>query len=123
MKIEKQQNKSLQNSLSLEPAQPLWKRAPKRDENGDSLFDFIMSIPKLNQQPKETVQEKIEQIETVLSHYGTKVVFADLNLKINVLWVSIKPIPGLSYEIAAAIKMQLPEALIVANKYEANLKR
>jgi len=123
MKLSKQKGTSLQNSLDLEPAQPLWKRAPKRDENGDSLFDFIMHIPKLNQQPKEKLQEKVQQIETILSHYGKKVVFADLNLKINVLWVSIKPIPGLSYEIAAAIKIQVPEALIVANQYEANLKR
>jgi len=123
MKLSKQKGTSLENSLDLEPAQPLWKRAPKRDENGDSLFDFIMHIPKLNQQPKEKLQEKVQQIETILSHYGKKVVFADLNLKINVLWVSIKPIPGLSYEIAAAIKIQVPEALIVANQYEANLKR
>ncbi len=72
MKLSKQKGTSLENSLDLEPAQPLWKRAPKRDENGDSLFDFIMHIPKLNQQPKEKLQEKVQQIETILSHYGKK---------------------------------------------------
>ncbi|MDQ7074475.1 MAG: hypothetical protein Q9O24_04825 [Gammaproteobacteria bacterium] len=123
MKLDKQHGTSVQSSLGLEPSQPLWQRAPKRDENGVSLFDFILHIPKLNKKPLEQQQETVLQIEKIFDLYQDKIVFADLNLKINVLWVSIKPIPGLSYEIAAAIKARVPEVLIVANQYEANRKR
>ncbi|MDQ7015725.1 MAG: hypothetical protein Q9N68_05035 [Gammaproteobacteria bacterium] len=123
MNIKKKATTSLQNSLILEPSQPLWKRAPKRDKNGVSLFDFILHIPKLNKKPLKQQQETVLQIEKIFDLYQDKIVFADLNLKINVLWVSIKPIPGLSYEIAAAIKIRVPEAIMVANQYEANRKR
>ena len=39
-------------------------------------------------------RETIRKIERVLERYSSIVVFADLNLKLNVLWVIVRPGPG-----------------------------
>ncbi len=39
---------------------------------------------------------------------------ADLNLKINVLWVTVQPRLGLSTEIASLIHHAVPEAKLVS---------
>ena len=41
--------------------------------------------------------------------------FANMDMKLNTLWVSFKPEPGLFMEIAAAIKLQVPEAVLVGD--------
>jgi hypothetical protein len=41
-----------------------------------------------------------------------------MNLKLNALWVTVRPIPGICLELPAAIKMQVPEALLVGQKQE-----
>ena len=46
------------------------------------------------------------------------VVFADLNLKLNLLWVSLRPRPGAISELVAAIRLRVPEALLVAHYAE-----
>ena len=85
--VKKENRHSLANSLDLVPAEPLYKRAPREDEYGKPLSDFMMIIPKLRTRPQHLVQETISKIEQVLERYSNIVVFADLNLKLNVLWV------------------------------------
>ncbi|MDX2506530.1 MAG: hypothetical protein QNL62_18905 [Gammaproteobacteria bacterium] len=103
-------------TYSLTPNEPLWKRVPVKDEYGRFFSDFMMLIPKLSQQPAEKKIAKIDAIEQVFRHYGKAIVFADLNLKINVLWVTVRPIPGICLELPAAIKHYVPEALLIAQK-------
>ena len=103
-------------SSSLAPSQPLWQRAPARDEHGKPLSDFMMIIPGLRSQPLVRQQRVIERIQRVLARYAPFVVFADLNLKINVLWVSVRPRPGICVELPAAIFLLVPEARLVAYK-------
>ena len=103
-------------SSSLAPSQPLWQLAPARDEHGKPLSDFMMIIPGLRTQPLLRQQRVIERIEHVLVRYAPYVVFADLNLKINVLWVSVRPHPGICVELPTAIFMLVPEARLVAYK-------
>lgn len=100
----------------MKPAAPLWQRAPTRDENGRYLSDFMMIIPGLKKKPAANQQETANAIAKVLEHYSETVVFADLNLKLSVLWVSIYPVPGMCLEIPAAIKVAVPEALLVSAK-------
>jgi len=107
----------------LQPDEPLWKRVPTRDAEGRPLADFMMLIPRLRQKPEEGVRATVAELETVLTFYRRFVVFADLNLRLNLLWVSVKPIPGITLEVAAAIKQRVPEALLVANKREAQMGR
>jgi len=82
---------SLIASPDFLPALPLYKRAPREDEDGRPLSDFMMIIPKLRDRPDHLVRETVSRIERVLNRFTHAVVFADLNLKLNVLWVIVRP--------------------------------
>ena len=99
----------------LTPSEPLWKLAPTRNENGKSFVDFIMLIPKLKKKPPSYIDSTLGKIHMVLSQYNHVVVFADINLKINCLWVTHKAQPGLCTELFEAIRRQVPEALLVGD--------
>lgn len=105
-------------AAGMHPAEPLWKRAPARDADGRPLSDFMMIIPKLSKRPTEYVRRTLREIEAVLNAYQHAVVFADMNLRLNTLWVTVKPIPGICLELPAALKLRVPEALLVASKHE-----
>ncbi len=102
----------------MHPAEPLWKRAPSRDEQGRPLSDFMMIIPKLSKRPTQYIRDTLREIEAVLADYGDAVVFADVNLRLNTLWVTVRPIPGICLELPATVKLRVPEALLVAHKHE-----
>ncbi|TCK19251.1 hypothetical protein DFR30_2556 [Thiogranum longum] len=101
-------------SADILPSAPLYKRAPREDEQGRPLSDFMMIIPKLRNQPEQHVKETVEKIERVLKRFTHAVVFADLNLKLNVLWVIVRPEARVSWRLPAAINNAVPEALLVA---------
>ena len=104
--------------LSLSPAEPLWQRVPTRDDEGRLLGDFMMLIPRLNSFSNTKMQEVICKLDKLLGLYHEYVVFADLNLKLNVLWVSHRQRSGLGLELAAAIHLCIPEAKLVAQHYD-----
>lgn len=104
----------LHSARSLQPAEPLWQRAPVRDTDGSPLSDFMMIIPGLRDQPPTRRRRTVDRIRQVLGIYAPFVVFADLNLKLNVLWVTVRPRPGICAELPAAIFFQIPEARLVA---------
>ncbi len=103
-------------TIPLRAAEPLWKRVPTRGEDGRPLSDFMMLIPRLRQKPTGECARTVEALQFVLERYRHVVVFAELNLPINLLWISLKPIPGMGLELATAIKLAVPEALLVAQK-------
>lgn len=100
--------------LAIDPIVPLYQRAPNQDEHGKALTDFMMVIPRLRHQPPRHIQTTIGRIETVLTRYSESVVFADLNLKINVLFVVTRPVAGICLELPVALNEAVPEALLVA---------
>jgi hypothetical protein len=106
----------LRFGLQLSPLEPLWKRVPTKGDDGRPLSDFMMLIPGLRRRPVHELKAVIAAIQTVLTSYGNAVVFADLNLRLSVLWVSVRPIPGICLEVATAINARVPEARLVANK-------
>jgi len=99
----------------LMPSGPLYKIAPTRDENGKSFVDFMMIIPKLKKKPQKYIEQTLQDIQKVLSQYSHVVVFADMNLKINCLWISHKAQPGLGKELVSAIRQYVPEAMLVGD--------
>lgn len=109
--------KILKRSAHISPAEPLWKRVPTKDADGNYLSDFMMLIPGLKQKNVVEQERTATSITQVLQHYNDTVVFADLNLKLSVLWVSIYPISGMCLEIPAAIKVAVPEAMLVASRH------
>ena len=107
--------RTLAGALPLEAAEPLYRRAPRTDaESGKPLSDFMMFIPRLRQKPPRLIQDIIHRIELVLHQHSDIVVYADLNLQINVLWVVVRPVPGACLDLPMAINDQVPEALLVA---------
>ena len=100
----------------LEPAEPLYTRVPTRDESGQYLTDFMMIIPGLSKRSMQIRREVIGRIDRVLQLYKRTVVFADFNMKTSVLWVSVKPVPGICLELPAVIKFHIPEALLVSHR-------
>jgi hypothetical protein len=105
--------------VNLEPAEPLWKRVPTRGDDGRPLSDFMMIIPGLRDRPKCGLERRLADIHGVLSCYGSTVVFAEVILRLNLLWVSVKPLPGICLELPALLQQRIPEALLVAHKYPA----
>jgi len=99
-------------------SEPLWKRAPTRDVNGRPYNDFMMIIPGLKKAGPQKLQQIVAKIESVLKGYEKDIVLADLNLKLNILWVTVQPHAGLTSEIAAFIHHVIPEAKLVAQHHE-----
>lgn len=107
---------SLTKSTGIDPSEPLWKRLPTHDDTGKPLSDFMMIIPNLHKKPQHIKQSIISDIQRILGLYGDKVVFAEVNLKLNLLWVSMKAVHGLYLEIPAAIQTHVPEAMLVGHQ-------
>jgi hypothetical protein len=98
----------------MQPGVPLWKLAPTRDEAGVRLCDFMVLIPRLKTRHSSYIGNAQSYIAKVLRHHE-EVVFANMNLKLNLLWVSHRYRAGLMLEIVNAIRLQVPEAVLVAH--------
>ncbi|MDA8361919.1 MAG: hypothetical protein M0Z44_08030 [Gammaproteobacteria bacterium] len=102
---------------SVGPATPLYERVPTRDAGtGERLADFMMLFPGLRERPGGQRGVRARLIKGVLVRFP-EVVFADLNLRLNLLWVSVRTRPGVILDIATCLKLYMPEALLVAPKY------
>ncbi|MDX5446729.1 MAG: hypothetical protein LPJ87_11860 [Zoogloeaceae bacterium] len=99
----------------MDAAEPLGKRAPAVDEHGKALSDFMMIIPGLRDKPRQLIQQTLYEIHSALACFQHAVVFAELNLKLNLLWVSIRPLHGIRIEIATAVQNRVPEARLVSH--------
>jgi len=97
--------------------EPLYERAPTLDENGKPYVDFMLLIPGLNKRSTPELKAKMACLQAVLVNY-VEVVFADLNMRLNLLWVSIKPRVGLIQEITVDIQQRIPEAKLISGDYQ-----
>jgi hypothetical protein len=93
--------------------EPLWRRAPKRDAEGHAYTDFLMFAPGLNKLGLVEIERRLSLVAEVLNRFGDRVVFAEANLKLNTLWVSMLPQPGLMSLIVAALRERVPEFKLV----------
>lgn len=107
----------LKLSIDLAPAEPLWKLAPTRDENGGPVSDLLMIIPKLKTRPEQYIRDTLANIEFALTQHREIVLFANVDMKLNTLWVSFKAIPGVYGEIVSTLKFNVPEAVLVGDTH------
>ncbi len=114
--LKDQSSQEIKHTLELSPNTPLWQRVPTKDESGKYLGDFMMIIPKLKTATAEHQKHTLDALNCVLNRYQETIVFADLNLKMNVLWISIRPVHGIISEISAAIIESVPEAKIISER-------
>jgi hypothetical protein len=101
-------------SCKILHSEPLWKRVPTRDRFGKPYTDFMMLIPGLRNFEPLHLRDIISKMEAVLMRYEDDIILAELNLKINILWVTMQPQLGLTAEIAAMIHHVVPEAKLVS---------
>lgn len=99
----------------LDANEPLSKRAPAVDEHGKALSDFMMLIPGLREQPRHLIQSTLSDIHAALACFQEIVVFAELNLKLNLLWISMRPVTGMRNEIAWAVQNRVPQAKLITH--------
>ncbi len=112
------QKQSLQPGLNFEANhQPLYERVPPHDGYGRPLSDFMMLIPGLRELTDREFQNKVATLEAVLKQFH-EVVFIDLNVPLNLLWVSVRAKPGVILDVATTVKCYVPEALLVGHKCE-----
>ena len=96
-------------------SEPLRHRAPLRDEAGQALSDFMVIVPGLKSKPPCLISKAVSDMHLTLTRFGHAVVFAEFNLKLNLLWVSIRPIPRICFEIVGAIQECVPEAKLISH--------
>jgi len=107
----------LKLSVDLAPAEPLWKLAPTRDENGGPVSDLLMIIPKLKTKPEQYIKDTLANIEFALKQFNNEILFANIDMKLNTLWVSFKAVPGVYVNIVSTLKTSVPEAVLVGDSH------
>ena len=113
MNLVKFRSNLLFSGSTIEPGTPLWQIVPTHGEDGCPLADFMMLIPGLRSRPQHAINATLNNIQKALEQHR-EVVFVNLNLKINVLWVSVNCRHGLILELVTAIQNRVPEAMLVA---------
>jgi len=112
----------LKCSMELLRSIPLYERVPTHDENGNALGDFMMLFPGLREMNKNAQGERVNILAEILSQYN-EVVYVDLNVPLNLLWVSIRYKPGLVLELSSYVKMRIPEAKLVGVPPDALVRK
>lgn len=102
---------------------PLWQRAPSRDEDGKPFSDFMLLIPGLKQFNEAGIEACLVKIRHSLQPYENIVVYVDLNIKLSCLWISHKPVPGITNDLVQAILLEIPHAKVVAGDFNVEEKK
>ena len=87
-----------------------------RAEDGRCVADFMMLVPGLGARPIPVRERIAGLIREACAGYGGRVVFADVNYAINVVWVSVLAEPGLAGDVARSIRERVPDALLVGGQ-------
>lgn len=87
---------------------------PTRDRDGRLLCDFMMLLPGFARRPASDQQALLERLDARLRQHCPPVVFVDCNLKLGVLWVSLRAEPWGWCRVAETVRDVLPEARLVS---------
>lgn len=102
----------------FEPGSPLHTRAPSRSAEGRPVSDLMLLLPGLKLGLEPVVSRVSNQLAAILAGFGDRVLFAELNLKLGLLWVSVAPEPGLCHEVAQTVRAHLPETRVIGSWLE-----
>jgi hypothetical protein len=96
---------------------PLWTRAPARDEHGIPCIDFMMIIPGLSSGDAALVEARMLALRDCLGGFDDLITYVDLNVRLNLLWVSTRRKPGIILTLVEAIRQRIPDARVVAGDF------
>lgn len=74
-----------------------------------------MLAPGLKGRSQREMGVILQVIRGILGRFGDAVAFADFNMDIRVLWVSLECRPGLMFRVVAALRVHVPELKLVAH--------
>jgi hypothetical protein len=80
------------------------------------LSDFMMLIPRLGTAPILRRERIYAELRAVFRDFGGQVRFADLNLRLSLLWISVEASPGVIRDLAGAIRRRIPEAVLIGHE-------
>lgn len=100
------------------PGGPLYRRAPTRASAGRPVSDLMLLLPGVRGALEPVLNRVSAELQAVLGCFGDQVLFAELNLKLGLLWVTVPGEPGLCHEVAQAIRAQLPETRVIGSWLE-----
>ena len=100
---------------AMEPTEPLYQRVPTRAEDGTLYSDFMVLIPGMRELPEAEMAQRVSGLQAVLGRYR-QVVFADLNVRLNLLWVTVIPERGLIPDLISALRQRVPEVRLVGHE-------
>ena len=75
----------------------------------------MMFAPGLKRQSPEDVRRVLGLIKGVLEKFPEVVVFADFNLSLNLLWVSLRCQPGAMSMLVVALRARVPALKLVGH--------
>jgi hypothetical protein len=88
---------------------------PTIGDDGTVYSDFMVLIPGMRDLSKAEFADRVAGLQVVLGQYD-QVVFADLNVRLNLLWVTMTPELGLIPDLVSALCQRLPEVRLVGHE-------
>ena len=76
----------------------------------------MMMAPAFKRMSDAEKAHALSAIRAVLARFGERIVFADFNLRLNVLWVSLPATPGLMSLVVAALRAQTPALKLIGQQ-------
>ena len=95
---------------------PLWQWAPTRDARGKACIDFVLMIPGMKRLGEAARQVLVLKLRDCLAPFESTLVYVDFNQRLGLIWVSLKPVPGIARVVTVAIWQAIPEARLVASQ-------
>ena len=95
---------------------PLWQRAPTRDARGRPCTDFMLMIPGMKGLGEAARQALVLKLRDCLAPFESTLVYVDFNQRLGLIWVSLKPVPGIARVVTVAIQQAIPQARLVASQ-------
>lgn len=105
---------SFDSPVEISPGGDLWRYLPMKDANDRPPCDLMMLLPGLKQERTLSVIIR-HQLQEVLEGFGDRILFADLNVRLGIFWVTVTSEPGLCGEVADAIRGRIESARVVGN--------
>ena len=94
---------------------PLWQHVPTR-QGDQAVSDFLLYIPAFRRRGEHYPDYVAQMVLQVCRALDDKVIFANLDARLGLIWVSIPAEPGVCGRVAAALQVVLPEALLVGGQ-------
>lgn len=75
----------------------------------------MVLMPGLRDKSRIQINHTVQDIHDVLDGFSNAVVFAELVITRNILWISVRPLRGIRVAVTNALREKIPEAKLVSH--------